>query len=83
MDSQLFMLELKMDPRIWRIANTQAYTSRFFIGQKHYFAEAFAAINTNGTRIYFGSNWRRFFPYDYTDAYQVILPDDWVSRIPE
>ena len=81
MDCQLFMLELKSDPRIWRIAHTQSYTSQNFDGEKNYFAEAFAAINTQGTRIYWGSNWRNYAA-DYTDTYQVLLPDNWVADMP-
>ncbi|MBI3989934.1 MAG: hypothetical protein HY347_10005 [candidate division NC10 bacterium] len=89
MDTQLFLVELKADPRIWRLAHTQSYTSFFYTGGKNYFAEAFAAINSKGTRVYFGSNWanwanwKHFFRRDYTETYQVRLPDDWVSTIPE
>lgn len=81
MDCQLFMLELKANPRVWRIAHTQSYTSRDYSGEKNYFAEAFAAINAKGTRIYWGSNWRNFTT-DYTDTYQVIMPDNWVAGMP-
>lgn len=86
MDTQLFMLELKRSPRIWRIAHTQSYTSLDYSGEQNYFAEAFAAINTRGTRIYFGSNWGRFppaVPADYTETYAVILPDNWVTCLPK
>ncbi len=81
MDCQLFMLELKANPRIWRIAHTQSYTSQDYTGEKNYFAEAFASINTTGTRIYWGSNWRNY-TMDYTDAYVVLLEDDWVNKMP-
>ena len=83
MDTQLFMVELKADPRIWRIAHTHSYTAPRDTGKKNYFAEAFAAINLKGTKIYFGSNWGRFRPRNYTDTYQVILPDNWVNEMPE
>lgn len=85
MDTQLFLVELKANPRIWRIAHTHSYTSRRPTGRKNYFAEAFAAINSKGTRIYFGSNWGHLPPFasrDYTDAYQVILPADWTTKMP-
>lgn len=81
MDCQLFMLELKANPRVWRIAHTQSYTSRDFNAEKNYFAEAFATINAQGTRIYWGSNWRNFTT-DYTDTYQVIMPDNWLTGMP-
>lgn len=81
MDCQLFMLELKANPRVWRIAHTQSYASRDFDGEKNYFAEAFATINNHGTRIYWGSNWRDYAA-DYTDTYQVLLPYNWSAEMP-
>ena len=96
MDTQLFMVELKANPRIWRIAHTHCYT---FLNppdpndpdpnhpQTNYIAEAFAAINTRGTKIYFGSNWDTFTTYpiltEYTDAYQIVLPSNWSSQVPQ
>lgn len=82
MDNQLFMMELKANPRIWRIAHTHAYTSLDFIGTKNYFAECFAAINTKGTKIFFGSNWDDTATPDYSETYQIILPGNWNNRIP-
>ncbi len=83
LDTQLFMLELKSNPRIWRLAHTHSYTYRNADeGEKNYFAEAFAAINTAGTRVYFGSNWGSFAP-DYTDAYQLRLPAGWTQTMPK
>jgi hypothetical protein len=82
MDCQLFMLELKTNPRVWRIAHTQSYTSRFYTGEKNFFAEAFATINDKGTKIYWGSNWRKY-TQDYTDTYQITLPDDWTTAMPK
>ena len=82
MDCQLFMLELKTSPRVWRIAHTQSYTSEFYTGEKNFFAEAFASINSRGTKIYWGSNWRNY-TQDHTETYQVILPENWAATIPE
>jgi len=83
LDTQLFMLELKANPRIWRLTHTHAYTYlNADQGEKNYFAEAFAAINTAGTRVYFGSNWGNFVP-DYTDSYQISLPTGWVQSMPK
>jgi len=82
MDNQLFMLQLRQNPKIWRIAHTQAYISLHSSEEKNYFAEAFAAINRKGSRIYFGSNWGRFEP-EYSEAYQVNLPEKWVQRLSE
>jgi hypothetical protein len=82
MDTQLFLLELKANPSVWRIAHTHSYTSQDFTGEKNYFAEAFASINTRGSKIYFGSNWGNYAT-DYTDTYQVTLPQLWLTTIPE
>jgi len=82
MDTQLFMLELKQNPRVWRIAHTHAYTAEEYSGEKNYFAEAFATINKAGSRIYFGSNWANF-AVDYTDTYQAVLPSERADVAPE
>lgn len=82
MDTQLFMVELKKKPRIWRIAHTHAHTSLDYSGDKNYFAEAFAAINTSGSRIYVGSNWDDYRT-DYSEAYRVSLPENWIELMPK
>jgi hypothetical protein len=76
MDTQLFMLQLRQNPMVWRIAHTHCYTSYESTREKNYYAEAFATVNNAGTRVYFGSNWGDFTA-DYTDTYQVMLPSDW------
>jgi hypothetical protein len=81
MDNQLFMLELKKSPRVWRVAHTFSYTSRDYEGEKNYFAESFAAVDTAGTRVFWGANWGDF-KQEYSDAYQALLPADWASRMP-
>ena len=75
MDTQIFMLELKQNPTVWRIAHTHAYTSKDYVGEKNYFAEAFATINKAGTRVYFGSNWDDYTA-EYTDTYQAVLTSE-------
>jgi hypothetical protein len=82
MDNQLFMLQLRQNPQVWRLAHTHAYISLRSSEEKNYFAEAFAAINRKGSRIYFGSNWGRFEP-EYSEAYQVSLPDHWLKFLPD
>lgn len=63
------------NPRIWRIALEQSFT-----GADYYYQQPNAAIDKNGTRIWFGSNWR-----DQTvnsmDVYQVDLPVTWLSDL--
>jgi len=80
MDNQLFMVELRAEPRVWRLAMTRAYLSRNPATEKNYFAESFATVNTAGTRIYFGSNWGDFSP-DYTETYIINLPAGWQNNI--
>jgi hypothetical protein len=75
MDELLFMLELKTDPRVVKLAQTHCYTGEQ--PRPHYFAEAFASINTAGTKLVYGSNWGIQNPEDYTDAYEVRLPANW------
>lgn len=78
MDTLLFMLELQENPRIIKIARTHAYTARDPDAvEKNYFAEAFASINEDGSRIVFGSNWGQYVPQDYSDAYEVHLAPGW------
>ncbi len=82
MDNQLFMVELTSEPRVWRVAHTFSYTSRDYEGEKNYFAESFAAVDTAGTRVFWGSNWGDF-SQEYSDAYQALLPENWPDRMPQ
>ena len=66
---------------MWRVTHTVSYTQRQATGEKNYYAEAFAAVDTGGTRVFWGSNWRDF-KQDYTDTYQALLPPGWVERVP-
>ena len=63
-----------------KLARTNAYTSLDFTGEKNYFAEAFAAINTRGTKVYFGSNWGDFTSGEYSDAYVLTVPNPKCTR---
>jgi len=75
MDNLLFMLKLKESPRVVKLAQTHCYTGEQ--PRSHYFAEAFASVNTAGTKVVYGSNWGIQQPDDYTDAYEVRLPTGW------
>lgn len=75
MDNLLYLLELKPDGRIVKLAQTHCYTG--VSPQSRYFAEAFASINRAGTKVVYGSNWGVLEPEDYTDAYEVRLPSGW------
>jgi hypothetical protein len=83
MDLQIFMLELRALPaaRVWRVAAARSYT---FInpdeGEKAYFAEPYAAINTRGTRVYWGSNWGQR-ALTRTELFRAELPADWTRQL--
>jgi hypothetical protein len=78
MDNLLFMVELKANPKIIKLAQTHSYTAEDPDDvEKNYFAEAFASINSNGTKVVFGSNWGILSPSDYTDAYEIKMPTGW------
>jgi hypothetical protein len=68
----LYMLELKGNPRIWRIAHTHCIS-------RNYRESVFATINTRGTRIYFGSNWDN--PGDGIETYIAELPVNWYEDL--
>ncbi len=78
MDNLLFMIELKANPRIIKLAMTNSYTSENAGDvEKNYFAECFASINRAGTRVIFGSNWGDLAKDEYSDAYQLTMPAGW------
>ncbi len=76
MDNQLFLVQLRQNPLILRIAHTHSYTSLNYEGEKNYFAECFASISRSSANIYFGSNWNNY-SFEYSDAYVVRLPPKW------
>jgi hypothetical protein len=74
MDHHLFMVELKAAPRVWRVASTYSYMGG-------YWSEAFASINTAGTRVYWGSNWGQS-DLDRIETFVALLPASWPSQVP-
>ena len=46
------------------------------------YAEAFAAVDTAGTRVFWGSDWGDF-RQDYSDAYQALLHARWARLMPQ
>jgi hypothetical protein len=82
MDRQLFMVELKRSPRIWRIAQVNTVTRvRVGGGDPYYYAEPFAAINTAGTRVYWGSNWEGG-KIERIETFVALLPAGWPRQLP-
>ena len=74
-DNDLFMLELKENPRIWRIGHTFSnYTG-------WYPEEAFATINRKGTKVVWGSNWGVHVDGGGIETYQITLPNSWYADL--
>ena len=69
---QIFMLELKSNPRIWRIASTHGVRRT-----DYYWTETKATINLQGSKIWWGSNWGG----QWVDTYQANLPLNWWSDL--
>jgi len=82
MDNHLFLVELKASPRVWRVASTYTYTALSPSGEKHYFAEAYASINSRGTRVYWGGNWGQS-DLDRIDLFAAVLPANWPNLLPK
>ena len=77
--NSLYMIELKRNGRVWRIAHTHSPMLDDSAEGRDYWAEAFATINTEGTRVYWGSRWDtitgRF------DVYCAELPATWYEDL--
>ena len=74
--NQIIAVELKNaadNPRIWRIASTQNFRGVNPPGPGGSTAPEIA-LSKDGTKIYFGSNWRGT---DNFEVYEATLPDNW------
>jgi hypothetical protein len=69
-DQSIYLVELKENPRVWRIAHHHSY----YNGYGDYPA---ATINRAGTKIFFNSNWDGNVYLNDLDVYQVELPATW------
>lgn len=80
MDQCLFMVRLEPNPVVWRICQTFCIQDPAL--EKDYFGEAFAAINRQGTRVWWGSNWNRTGADNHRyEAYVAELPMDWETAV--
>ena len=79
MDEVIFAIELLPGGRIVRLAHTHSIVDET---QDHdYWAEPQASANRDLTRILFTSNWGRSGSEE-VDMFMVVLPDDWLDRLP-
>jgi hypothetical protein len=62
-------------PRIWRIATAQNAVDPV----NYYFQQPNAQMDFNGTRIWWGANWRNSI--GAMDVYQVTLPPTWATDL--
>jgi len=76
-DKSIYMVELKENPKIWRIAHTHSIYDPS-VG-KDYWAEAFASITKDGKRVYWGSNWDIPGKEARLEVYRADLPPDWYT----
>lgn len=83
MDDQVFVIELKPDGRVVRLAHTRSLFAEGPVGygEKDYWAEPHASTNRDLTRILFTSNWGEAGT-ELVDMYQIILPSDWTEALP-
>ncbi|MFX0202074.1 MAG: hypothetical protein ACFFCW_38680 [Candidatus Hodarchaeota archaeon] len=68
-DQSIYMVELKENPRVWRIAHHHAYYTSYGAG-------AYQTINRAGTKIFFNSTWDAN-DFNDLDVYQITLPSTW------
>jgi len=78
MDQSLFFVQLTVNPVIWRVAQTNCLQSPG--DERDYFAEAFAAVNRAGTRVWWGSNWNVAGSPAF-ETYVAELPANWPQQV--
>jgi len=72
-NKQLYLIELKENPRVWRLGHTRSRPNPN--KKKDYWAEAFATISRSGTKVWWASNWGYY--KSRFDVYQITLPTNW------
>jgi len=73
----IYLLELKANPRIIRLAYSRAAPAPKVHGDHG--GAAYALINRRGTRVYWGSNWND--PGSTIETYMLELPPNWYEDI--
>jgi hypothetical protein len=73
LDNAIFMMELtEQNPRIWRLSNAR-------VANYTYWTDPMGAMNHQGTRFYWGSNWSD--PDGPIDTYTIELPAGWWQQL--
>jgi hypothetical protein len=78
MDDQVFVVELKPGGRVVRLAHTHSLVNDD--EELDYWAEPHATVNSDLTRILFGTNWGRSGT-GQVEMYMIELPPDWPERL--
>jgi len=79
MDDQVFVVELKPNGRVVRLAHTHSLVDE--IQEHDYWAEPHASANHDLTRILFTSNWGRSGSEE-VEMFLIDLPQGWLGRLP-
>jgi len=81
MDDQVFLVELKADGRVVRLAHTHSIVDESQPAEYSYWAEPHASANPDLTRVLFTTNWGRFDTGE-VEMFMIALPPDWSERLP-
>ena len=80
MDDQVFLVELKANGRVVRLAHTHSIVDESQPSEYYYWAEPHASTNPDLTRIVFTTNWGRYDTGE-VEMYMIALPQDWRGRL--
>jgi hypothetical protein len=79
MDDQVFVVELKADGRVIRLAHTHSLVNDEL--ELDYWAEPHASVNSTLTRVVFGTNWGRSGTGE-VEMMMIALPPDLLEQLP-
>ncbi|MBN1200745.1 MAG: hypothetical protein JXJ20_02700 [Anaerolineae bacterium] len=78
MPGVIFVVELTDNPRVVQLAHHHSIRSE---AEEDYFAEPQVTVNRDFTRLLFTSNWEVYGTGE-VEMYMIVLPDDWLDRLP-
>jgi hypothetical protein len=79
MDDQVFVIELKAEGRVVRLAHTHSVVNDDL--DLDYWAEPHATVNPDMTRVLFTTDWGRSGTGE-VEMFMIALPPDWTERLP-